>query len=244
MLPETGIAIVDWALAALDSFGYLIVFGFTTFENLFVVGSLTPGETVVVAAGFVAAQGALMWPLVWLASVIGTMFGSNISFFFGRRGGRPALETLAHRLEGTRLGRFSGIHRGSLEEAEAYFERHGSKTIFMSRFAIGFKNFMPVIAGASRMPIFYFELWTFTGAVTYTTAMVAIGWLLGDNFSLALRVAGSIGWAGLALVLVAGTAAWVLARRARRAGASRMDDGVDSVDGAANIKAEGDEGTT
>lgn len=243
MLPQTGIAIVDWALSALDNYGYFIVLGFTTFENLFVVGSLTPGETVVVAAGFVAAQSALMWPLVWLASVVGTMLGSNISFFFGRRGGRPTLDSLAHRLEGTRLGRFAGIHRGSLAEAEAYFERHGSKTIFMSRFAIGFKNFMPVIAGASRMPIFHFELWTFAGAVTYTTAMVTIGWLLGDNFSLALRVAGSIGWAGLALVLLAGASAWMLARRARRASRTGRGGTSDPTVGATPVEDAGEEGT-
>jgi membrane protein DedA with SNARE-associated domain len=46
MTIQTGIPVLDWFLAALDSWGYLIVLAFTVFENLFVVGSLTPGETV------------------------------------------------------------------------------------------------------------------------------------------------------------------------------------------------------
>jgi len=50
MMPVTNTPIVDWLLNALGTFGYLIVFGATVFENLFVVGSLTPGETIVLAA--------------------------------------------------------------------------------------------------------------------------------------------------------------------------------------------------
>ena len=60
MMPLTGIPILDWFLNLLDAWGYLIVFGFTVFENLFVIGSLTPGETVVIAASAVASNGQLV----------------------------------------------------------------------------------------------------------------------------------------------------------------------------------------
>ena len=70
MIPSTGNAIIDWIIgAARRRTGYFIVFGITIFENLFVVGSATPGETVVMAAAFVAAQGGLSLPAVWIASV-------------------------------------------------------------------------------------------------------------------------------------------------------------------------------
>jgi membrane protein DedA with SNARE-associated domain len=93
MEPVTGIAFIDWFLGLLDVAGYPIVFGFTVFENLFVIGGITPGETIVVAAAFLSTPqyGSLQWPLVWLASVVGTVLGSNISYFLGRRGGRDAL---------------------------------------------------------------------------------------------------------------------------------------------------------
>jgi len=215
MTPTTGIGILDWFLAAMHSYGYLIVFGFTIFENLFIVGSFTPGETFVIAGGFTAAQGGLSLAGVWVASVLGTLVGSNISFWFGHRQGRATLEAIAERLECTRLGRFVGIHRGSMQEAEGYFERWGSKTIFLSRFAVGMKNFMPVVAGASKMPVWAFELWTLAGAITYTTAMCAIGWFLGQNFDIALRVAGTISYAGCLVILVLLGAIVVLRRRAR-----------------------------
>jgi membrane protein DedA with SNARE-associated domain len=233
MIPTTGIAIIDWFLAAMQSYGYLIVFGITIFENLFVVGSFTPGETFVIAGGFTAAQGGLSLSGVWLASVFGTILGSNISFWFGHRQGRSSLEALSNRLEGTRLGRLVGIHRGSLQEAESYFERWGSKTIFVSRFAVGMKNFMPVIAGASKMPVWAFELWTLAGAITYTSAMCAIGWFLGQNFDKALRLAGTISWAGCLVMLTALVAIIVLRRRsqareaAEAAAAAAADEAVE-----------------
>ena len=89
--PQTGFALLDWFLALLETWGYLIVFLFTVSENIFVIGSFTPGETVVMAAGFVSVGGALNPWLVGIASVIGTLTGSNLSYWFGRRGGRDAL---------------------------------------------------------------------------------------------------------------------------------------------------------
>lgn len=92
MTPQVGVPFVDWVLSLLNDWGYLIVFGFTIAENLFVVGSFVPGETIVMAAGFVTVKGGLDPWLVFVASVLGTTAGSNISYYFGRRGGRGAIE--------------------------------------------------------------------------------------------------------------------------------------------------------
>ncbi len=96
----------------------------------------------------------------------------------------------------------------------------------MSRFAIGAKNFVPAVAGATRMPVFWFELYTFFGAVLYTTLMCLLGWFLGENLDLALRVASGIGWVGLFVfgVFVAGV---IIARnrmRARRSAQAPEDE--------------------
>lgn len=201
MAPQTGFAPLDWFLALLDSWGHVIVFFFTISENLFVLGSFTPGETVVMAAGFVAEAGGLNPWLVGVSSLLGTMTGSNLSYWFGRRGGREALRKWG--------GKFFDEER--IVAAEEYFERHGNKTVLVSRFAAGFKNFVPVIAGVSRMRLWIFELYTFIGALIYTTLMITLGWVFADNFDLALRVAGNLTWVGLA-VLVAMVAALIWGR--------------------------------
>ncbi|MDA3937646.1 MAG: DedA family protein [Actinomycetota bacterium] len=183
----TGIWLVDWFLSLLDGWGYLVTFAATIIENLFVIGSFTPGETVVMAASFVSSQGNLVLPLVWISSVVGTVAGSNISYFFGRMGGRDALLRYGHKLR---------IGEDKIAEAERYFNTHGSETVFVARFAAGFKNFVPVIAGASRMHLGWFEGYTVVGAMTYTSIMCAIGYFLGENFDLALKIASRLGYAG------------------------------------------------
>lgn len=202
MAPQTGFAPLDWFLALLDSWGYLIVFGFTIFENLFVIGTLTPGETVVIAAAFVSSGGGLSLPLVWVASVIGTVVGSNVSYILGRRAGIEAVRAFTERLAATRLGRILRIDPDSLDEIEAHFEVDGSKTVYFSRFAVGAKNFVPAMAGAVRMPLFWYEFHTVLGALTYTTLMCLIGWFLGENMDRAMQVATSMSWVGLILLII------------------------------------------
>lgn len=217
MLVATGSPLIDAVLSAFDRFGYAIAFAFALAENVFVVGTFTPGETMIVAAGFVAAGGGLNVLGVLAVTFVGTIMGSTVSYALGRRAGRPALVAAATRAQNTRLGRFLGVHEGSLDDAERYFARYGSKTVFLTRFAWGLKNVAPVVAGASKMPLAYFELWTAAAAAVYAALLVGIGWFVGDNFSRAVRIAGSVAWAGLAVVLLAAAAGIVFARRAAAA---------------------------
>lgn len=218
--PITGIAIVDWFLGLLDALGYLVVFGFTVFENLFVIGSFTPGETVVMAAAFLSTpdKGSLTLSLVWISSVIGTVTGSNISYLFGRRGGRDRL---------LRFGSRFRISEERINEAESYFNLYGSKTVFMSRFAAGFKNFVPMIAGVSKMNLVYFEGWTLLGAVTYTSIMCAVGWFVGENFDRALAIASQIGVVGMVLFILVIAFVLLGRRRLQQAQRSRLTEVAD-----------------
>jgi membrane protein DedA with SNARE-associated domain len=200
VIPQTGIAVIDWFLAALESWGYLIVFGFTIFENLFVVGSFTPGETVVIAGALVASQDSLAIGGVWLASVAGTILGSNISYWLGRRAGLSSVKAFTERIAATRIGRIFRIDAEGLEEVHEHFHTQGAKTVLISRFAIGAKNFVPAVAGATEMPVFWYELYTVLGAMLYTTIMCSIGWFLGANLDLALTVASGVGYVGLAIM--------------------------------------------
>lgn len=200
MIPPTGIPALDWFLALLVSWGYLIVIFFTVFENTFVVGSFTPGETVVIAAAFIASQGELSLALVWGSSMFGTLLGSNAGYILGRHAGMEGVRAFADRAAHSRWGRVLRIHPGVVDEVHDHFHEQGSKTVFISRFAIGAKNFVPAIAGAVKMPFYWFELYTVLGAIAYTTIMCAIGWLVGYEFEAALRIASSIGWVGLAVL--------------------------------------------
>ncbi len=222
MAPQTGIAILDWFLVALNDWGYLIVFIFAISENLFVIGSATPGETIVMAAGFVTVKGSLDPVLVTACAVAGAMVGGNLSFLFGTRGGKAALLRWG--------GRFFDEER--IIAAEEYFERHGNKTLVLSRFAAVFKNFVPVIAGVSRMRVWVFEVWMFIGATIYTVLMLALGIIFAENFDRALAIARNITWFGLFL-LVAMVAFLVWGRqKLAQARIEKFCDAAEECDGA------------
>jgi membrane protein DedA with SNARE-associated domain len=208
-MPQTGVHIIDWFLSLMGVWGYLIVFSFTILENLFVIGSITPGETMVIAGAVVASQGMLRLAVVWTIAVIGSTVGSIISYWGGRRAGRDRVLRFSERLAENPLGRFFKISEDAMADTELYFHTHGAKTVFVSRFAAGFKNFVPVMAGVTKMPVFWFELYTVISAAVYTSAMCAVGWFLGKNFDRALSVASGIGWVGLGLVALAAIALWL-----------------------------------
>jgi membrane protein DedA with SNARE-associated domain len=215
----TGIEIIDslinWALSILDQWGYVLVFGFTIFENLFVIGSFTPGETIVMAAAFLSTpgQGSLNIVGVWVASFLGTFVGTNITYFMGRWGGRDLL---------LRMGRRFKLDEKRLAAGEEYFFRHGSKTVFLSRMAPGFKNMVPMIAGVSKMHLGYFEGWTVAGAALYTTLYCAIGYFIGENFDYALQIAANLGWIGFVIFVVVIGGVWYFTRRAERRRIDRL----------------------
>lgn len=219
---QTGVPVVDFILQALDNLGYLIVFGFTIFENLFLIGSPMPGETVVVGGALVASRGGLWLPGVWLASFFGTVTGANITFWVGRRAGLEAIGSFVDRIARTRLGRVFGVTHETVDDVYEHFHTEGSKTVLISRFAIGAKNIVPAIAGATRMPVFWFEMYTVIGAIAYTSLMCAIGWFLGENLELALDVVRGVGYAGLALLLMFIAALWLVRKRIRARRALRQ----------------------
>ena len=190
MLPVhiSGIFWLDSLLAAMGPWGYLATFLGGALENLFIAGGFVPGETVVMVVAAAASRDPrLSIFAVWIASIIGTVAGSSISYAIGRVGGRPLLEVI--------VGRFPRLMKG-LDDAEHYFEIHGTKTIFLARFTAGFKNFAPMLAGVSRMKMAPFQMYTVISAVVYSTGLCIIGYFFGANMERGPRVAepgGSVG---------------------------------------------------
>lgn len=199
-------SLLHWALSALGSYGYIIVFLATLLENVFIVGSFTPGDVITAAAAFTATtpQGATLSPwLLFVSATLGTFVGTNVSYFIGWRGGRDLLE---------RIGPRFGIQLDAIEAGEHYFDRHGSQTIIMARFIAVMKNLAPALAGASHMKLVWFEIYTMVGAMLYSGILVGVGWFFGARFEAGLKYLGAFSWFGFAAVVVLIVGA-VLAKR-------------------------------
>ena len=105
----------------LGHWSYLIIFLAAALECSAFVGLLVPGESLVLAAGFLAHQGTLSLEAVMAAAAVGAIAGDNVGYQLGLRLGRGWL--LHH-------GRRFGITQARLERAEQFFGRQGSKAVF------------------------------------------------------------------------------------------------------------------
>ncbi len=200
-------SLLDWSLAALDQYGYAIVFAATVLENIFVVGSFTPGDVITTTAAFTASTPAGNSLSVWgifAAAVLGTWIGTNISYIIGARGGKALIE---------RVGPRFGISVEAIEAGDEYFDERGPATIIFARFVAVLKNLAPAIAGASRLKLWVFEVYSAIGAVLYAGILVALGWFLGANFQQGLRYFGAFSWIMFIVVLVAIVVGWQGKRR-------------------------------
>jgi membrane protein DedA with SNARE-associated domain len=196
-------------VARLGEWSYLIIGLAAALECAAFAGLLVPGESLVLASGFLAHQGVLSLDAVIAAAALGAIAGDNIGYQIGARLGRAWL---------LRHGRRLGVTDARLRRAERFFERHGSKAVFVGRF-VGFaRALVPFVAGASRMAYRRFVVYDTLGAALWTVTFVVLGYALGASWRVAERWVGRL---GLVLGLLAAGGAvlyWLRRRRARGSG--------------------------
>ncbi len=176
----------------LADWGYLGIFLFVFVGNL---GVPVPEESVLIAAGFLAAHGLLDLEWVYAVAVASAVTGDCSGFMIGRTGGQHLLERLASRFEFVRL---------RIERLRLFFDQHGSKAVFMARFIMGARFLAGPMAGAAGMPFLRFLGWNVMGALIWCSLMVTIGYLVGDEIWRAVGfVHWGARWIGLGVALIA-----------------------------------------
>jgi membrane protein DedA with SNARE-associated domain len=190
----------------LGDWSYLIIFAAAALECAAFAGLLVPGESLVLASGFLAHRGILEVDAVMAAAGLGAIAGDNIGYLLGARLGREWL---------LRKGSRFGIRKKRLNQAEAFFQRQGPKAVFFGRF-VGFaRALVPFVAGASRMLYRKFVIYDALGAVLWTVGFVTLGYVLGASWRVAEKW---ISWSGLILGAIVGLTlllVWLRRRRAR-----------------------------
>ncbi len=208
-------SVLQWLLYWFQLYGYYVVFVALLAENTVVLGLIIPGETVLLAASFLAAQGELSLPAVMAVGWSGAVCGNNIGYLIGRHGGRPFLE---------RYGRYFLISPERLAAAERYFDSHGPRTVFVGRFAAGVRVFISMLAGASHMDYRKFLLYTLASVTIWTLALTLLGYFFGYNWPLLQRILKQLGWGALILLTAAvALAVWRKRRRVRAQGSGDDD---------------------
>jgi len=192
-----------WLTDLFARYGYFVVFFGVLLEN---AGVPVPGETILLAGAALARFGHLSLPWVVLVAIAGAVLGDNIGFLIGRRGGRVLLER----------GRMVGLTAARLAQFDAFFARHGDKTVFIARFVTGLRVVGAILAGASTLPWGRFLFFNAAGAVAWATTFGAVGYLLGYSWETIERWIGHLGLVLLVVLAAAGVLAFARSRRHSR----------------------------
>ncbi len=183
---------------------YVALFGVIAGES---AGLPLPGETSLIAAGILASQhGSVSIGIVIAVAASAAIVGDNVGFLLGRRGGRWLL---------TRDGRWLEARRRFLERGERFFERHGSKAVFLARWLPGLRVVGAWLAGAHHMRWRTFLLWNALGGIAWAFSVGLAAYLLGNAAARLFRTFGLLG-IGIVVLVACSVAAWHLVRRRRR----------------------------
>jgi membrane protein DedA with SNARE-associated domain len=180
--------------------GYLLLAALVGGES---AGIPLPGETALITAAVLASQGKLSLPLVIATSAAAAIVGDNVGYVLGRKGARRLLE---------RPGRLEERRRSFLRRGEAFFARHGGKTVFLGRWLPFLRITAAWLAGANRMPWPTFLAWNAAGGISWAVSIGVFAYLVGEAAVAVIHTAGYVVLGVVTLALLA-VAAWALFRR-------------------------------
>jgi membrane-associated protein len=151
---------------------YGILFFIIFAETGFVVTPFLPGDSLLFVAGALAALGEgggdifVLICVLSVAAIVGNMLNYQIGRFFGPK---------VFHWENSRF-----FNRNALIKTHAFYEKHGGKTLVLSRFLPLFRTFAPFVAGIGAMSYAKFSLFNLIGAVSWVLALCSAGYWLGN----------------------------------------------------------------
>ena len=159
---------------------YLILFVIVFCETGLVVTPFLPGDSLLFAAGALAAStGQLNVFILWVLLCVAAVLGDTVNYAIGKKLGVSIFSDNARVLK-----------TQYLRKTEAFYEKHGNKTIILARFVPIVRTFAPFVAGVGSMQYRRFITYNVIGGVVWVTLFLTVGYLIGNipiiknNFSL------------------------------------------------------------
>lgn len=147
----------------------LIIFA----ETGLLVGFFLPGDSLLVTAGLLIGTGLVNMNILWLNALLipAAIIGDATGYWIGRRAGQALFQR-----EDSRF-----FKRKHLLQTQAFYERHGGKTIIMARFVPIVRTFAPVVAGVAGMTYSRFAMFNVFGGIGWVLGMTLLGYFLGNT---------------------------------------------------------------
>ena len=160
---------LDSFVQSAGAWSYIALFLIIFCETGLVVTPILPGDSLLFAAGALAALSSLnIWALIALLT-IAAVLGDAVNYAIGKKLGLAAFENTNSKI----------FKKEYLEKTQAFYKRYGGKTIILARFVPIVRTFAPFLAGIGNMPYSQFGMFNIAGAVLWISSMVTAGYLFG-----------------------------------------------------------------
>jgi len=149
---------------------YLLLFVIIFCETGLVVTPFLPGDSLLFIAGALAAGGAIDVHLLALLLVAAAVLGNTVNYSIGRYIGPKVFHWEESRF----------FNRRALDRAHAFYDKHGGKTIVITRFVPILRTFAPFVAGIARMTYLSFTAYNLAGALAWVLSLLYAGYWFGN----------------------------------------------------------------
>ncbi len=199
----------------LETYGLILLFALVAVESC---GIPLPGETALIAAAVLASSGR--WNIVEVIAIAAAaaFVGDNVGYWIARTGGRPVIAKIPFARDA--LPKL-------LPKGEAFFEKHGSKTVVIGRFFAGLRVTVAWLAGLSHMEWKKFAVYNALGGILWATAIGLGAYYFGQAAINAITEYGLYAAIVIAVLIVVaffGHRAWSRRRKHREAAGEPISD--------------------
>ena len=162
-----------YLMALVQTYGlatYLILFLTIFAETGLVVTPFLPGDSLLFAAGALAALGSFNLPLLLAVLILAAIIGDTCNYWLGHFFGQKIVDN----------PRIPFINQKHIDKTQAFYAKHGGKTIILARFVPIVRTFAPFVAGIGSMHYGTFIAYNIIGGVVWVLLLTVAGFLFGN----------------------------------------------------------------